>query len=204
MGISLGIKILLGFSPDTDDEIVRKWWGKRTKSICKPCWELKYCPYGPLVEDFPLLPPTKTEAIEHNIFLKEQLAKGAYDEERRKIFIEEVNKFNPDDYPERHSQEELDMSCEIFGHLYPVFFANEPVTETSEWRRIGRHIPTKMKMRIVRRDNYTCQVCGKHLKDDEIEFDHMIPVSKGGSSEEQNIRLVCYNCNRRKGNRVDL
>jgi len=24
---------------------------------CKPCWELKYCPYGPLVEFFPLFGP---------------------------------------------------------------------------------------------------------------------------------------------------
>jgi hypothetical protein len=31
-----------------------KEWKERTKHICKPCWELKYCPYGPLVEDFPL------------------------------------------------------------------------------------------------------------------------------------------------------
>jgi hypothetical protein len=23
--------------------------------VCKPCWELKYCPYGPLVEYFPLV-----------------------------------------------------------------------------------------------------------------------------------------------------
>jgi hypothetical protein len=22
--------------------------------VCKPCWELRYCPYGPLVEYFPL------------------------------------------------------------------------------------------------------------------------------------------------------
>ena len=29
-------------------------WDKRIKSVCKPCWELKYCPYGPLVENFPL------------------------------------------------------------------------------------------------------------------------------------------------------
>ncbi len=204
MGISPGIKILLGFGPDTDDETVHKWWEKRTKSICKPCWELKYCPYGPLVEDFPLLPPTKAEAIEHNIFLKEQLAKGAYDEERRKIFEEEVTKFNPDDYPEQVSEEEQFMSCGIFGHLCPVFFVNEPVTETSELRRIGRHIPTKLKMRIARRDNYTCQVCGKNLKDDELEFDHLIPVSLGGSSEEHNIRLVCFDCNRRKSNLIEL
>ncbi len=190
-------KVLLRFSPDTD-------WGKRIKSVCKPCWELKYCPYGPLVEEFPLPPSTREEAIKHNEFLKEQLANNAYDEERRKEFEELVKNFNPDDYPEQVSEEEQFMSCEIFGHLCPVFFVNERVTETSELRRIGRHIPTKLKMRIARRDNYTCQVCGKNLKDDELEFDHLIPVSLGGSSEEYNIRLVCYDCNRRKSNIVDL
>ena len=29
-------------------------WDKRVKAVCKPCWEIKYCPYGPLVEHFPL------------------------------------------------------------------------------------------------------------------------------------------------------
>jgi hypothetical protein len=29
-------------------------WDKRVKAICKPCWELKYCPYGPLVEESPI------------------------------------------------------------------------------------------------------------------------------------------------------
>ena len=36
--------------------LIEEWgkkinWEKRVKAICKPCWELKYCPYGPLVED---------------------------------------------------------------------------------------------------------------------------------------------------------
>jgi hypothetical protein len=36
------------------------WSGEITlnakpKAICKPCWELRYCPYGPLVERFPLV-----------------------------------------------------------------------------------------------------------------------------------------------------
>ena len=26
-------------------------------NVCKPCWELKYCPYGPLVEFFPFILP---------------------------------------------------------------------------------------------------------------------------------------------------
>lgn len=48
------LKKYLGFKEDTPDKIVEKEWKRRTKHICKPCWELKYCPYGPLVEQFPL------------------------------------------------------------------------------------------------------------------------------------------------------
>ena len=29
-------------------------WENRVKAVCKPCWEIKYCPYVPLVEEFPL------------------------------------------------------------------------------------------------------------------------------------------------------
>ena len=204
MTISSYIKMLLGFKPDTDDNVVKKEWQKRIKHVCKPCWEIKYCPYGPLVEQFPLPQIKRDWAIEHNEFLKEQLAKGAYDEERRKIFEEDVRNFRPEDYPMQVPQEELDMGCAIFGHMCPVFFINEPLTESKEMRRIGRNIPVKMKMRVARRDNYTCQVCGRHLIDDEIEFDHIIPISKGGSSEEHNICVTCYECNRRKSNKVKV
>jgi hypothetical protein len=206
MGISPGIKGVLGFSPDTDDEIVHKWWERRTKNVCKPCWELKYCPYGNLVEQFPLSPSpvTREEAIELNELTKAELAKDDLDEETRKTFEGLVNSFNPNDYPEQISKEEREARCSVFGHLCPVFFVNEPFTETAKRRRIGRYIPRSMMIRIVRRDNYTCQECGKHLKDNELEFDHIIPISKGGSSEEHNIRLVCYDCNRRKSNNVGL
>lgn len=193
------IKHLLGFSGKTSGKIVRKDWNKRTKNVCKPCWELKYCPYGPLVEQFPLLPPTRGEAIQHNEFLKEQLAKGAYDQKRRKVFKKEIAEFNPKEYPKRNDPSDVEKSCSVFGHLCPVFFVNEPFTETREKRRVGRRISRSVILRVVRRDNNQCQICGRVLRDDEIEFDHIIPVSKGGSSEEHNVRVTCLDCNRNKG-----
>ena len=192
------IKLLLGFGPKASDKTVRAAWQRRTKNVCKPCWELKYCPYGPLVEEFPLLPPTRAEATEHNEFLKKQLAAGAYDRLRRKEFSRQVREFNPLRYPVAHARSDVEKSCSVFGHMCPVFFVNEPLTETQELRRIGRHTPRSVMLRVVRRDNNQCQTCGKVLKDNEIEFDHVIPVSKGGSSEEHNVRVACLECNRTK------
>jgi hypothetical protein len=193
------IKYLLGFGPHVSDRRVRAEWQRRTKNVCKPCWEVKYCPYGPLVEDFPLLPPTRAEAIEHNHFLTKQLAAGAYDRKRHRELGRQVREFNPRRYPVAHKRSDVEKSCTVFGHMCPVFFVNEPLTETQELRRVGPHIPRSVMLRVVRRDNNQCQMCGKLLRDNEIEFDHIIPRSRGGSSEEHNLRVACMECNRTKG-----
>jgi hypothetical protein len=110
-----------------------------------------------------------------------------------------VENHDSDALPEKIPDIFEDAVCNVFGHVCPVFFVAEALTESREERKLGRqNISFAMKMRIVRRDNYTCQGCSKHLRDDEVEFDHIIPVSKGGSSEEHNIRLTCFDCNRDK------
>ena len=196
------IKKLLGFKPkDSDKEVLAKW-KKASSRVCKPCWELKYCPYGPLVEQFPPLSPTRDEAIEHNEFLKKQLAKGAYKGWRKELFEEEVAHFTSRNYPKTIPKEMLERACSIFGHICPVFFVNEPFTETEEERRITRYIPRDVMLRVARRDNYCCQKCGRPLGDKEIEFHHKIPFSKGGSTEESNLQLACFDCNRSWGTKV--
>jgi hypothetical protein len=192
------IKVMLGFSPKVSDKRARAEWNRRTKSVCKPCWELKYCPYGPLVEQFPLPPIARAEMVEHMDNLKRLLKEGVSDPKRRKLIRQMVTGFNPRDYPVVPDRSNDDKSCSVFGHYCPVFFVNEPFTETREPRRIGRRIPRSVMLRVVRRDNNQCQTCGRVLKDDEIEFDHIIPVSRGGSSEEHNVRVACFDCNRSK------
>ena len=200
--IEEAIEYAQSHKPTPEEIKFKNDWEKRTKHVCKPCWELKYCPYGPLVEDFPLLGPTRQEAIEHNEFLKEQLKKGAYKGWRKKEFEDGVKNFDPEKYPKKHNQTDIEKSCSVFGHMCPVFFVNEPLTETLEMRRISRHIPRVTMLKVVRRDNSTCQICGKHLLDNEIEFDHKIPFSKGGSTEENNIQVSCFDCNRSKKSKV--
>ena len=120
------------------------------------------------------------------------------------MFEEQVNEFNSQESPDSIPQTFIEAKCNVFGHICPVFFAAESMTETDEARRIGRRSPNfETMMRIVRRDNYRCQHCNKQLEDREVEFDHKIPISKGGSSEEHNIRLTCFRCNRDKGDGYD-
>jgi HNH endonuclease len=139
------------------------------------------------------------------------LATGFYDATRpmddiRRALIEDKLKerLDPEELPDHVPTIFLEASCNRLGCICPVFFAAEELNETQKRRRRGRYIPFKTKMRVVRRDNHTCQHCGIHLRDDEIEFDHIIPISKGGSSDEHNIRLTCYDCNRDKSDKFAL
>jgi hypothetical protein len=90
------------------------------------------------------------------------------------------------------------MSCRIYGHDCPVFYVSEPFTETRQLRNISRTIPRQTQFRVLKRDNQICSACNKPVRVEEIEFDHVIPWSKGGSSEDSNIRLLCRTCNRRR------
>ena len=49
---------------------------------------------------------------------------------------------------------------------------------------------------VFARDGWTCQYCGARSN---LTVDHVIPRSKGGSSEWDNIVASCAPCNRRKG-----
>jgi 5-methylcytosine-specific restriction endonuclease McrA len=77
------------------------------------------------------------------------------------------------------------------------------VTETKELRRTSRRIPYDIMFKVARRDDYRCQQCGKNVPDAEMEFDHVIPHSKGGPTTVTNIRLLCRTCNRKKSNAVE-
>lgn len=173
-------------------------WKKRTSHVCKPCWELHYCPYGELVEDFPV--PIERRMVEEHIgFLKEQLAKGAYEGKKREGFEQYLRNVNLKDYPVKLPQYVKNAACGIFGHICPVFLVNEPLSENTELRRVTRNISRDAMIRVVRRDNSTCQLCGRSLRETEIRFHHKIPFSKGGATDEGNLLVSCEDCNRESG-----
>ena len=53
--------------------------------------------------------------------------------------------------------------------------------------------------KVWNRDGGKCVKCGSNEK---LEFDHMIPVSKGGANTYRNIQLLCEPCNRKKSAKI--
>ena len=49
---------------------------------------------------------------------------------------------------------------------------------------------------------YKCQICGKELKKEEITIDHIIPLSKGGGNNIENLQPLCKSCNSKKSNKI--
>ena len=61
-----------------------------------------------------------------------------------------------------------------------------------------RYIPRQVKLEVFHRDKGSWVKCGSHQ---QVAFDHMIPVSLGGSSTANHVQLPCQSCNRTKGKR---
>ena len=58
------------------------------------------------------------------------------------------------------------------------------------------------RQNIYARDKYRCQYCGTKFPSEELNYDHIIPKSRGGKTEWTNIVTCCIQCNRKKGGRT--
>lgn len=64
---------------------------------------------------------------------------------------------------------------------------------------------SKLRQTIKERDGYTCKMCGISVEQEPnllLEIDHIIPVSKGGLTTEDNLQTLCWKCNRSKGAKI--
>jgi 5-methylcytosine-specific restriction endonuclease McrA len=55
---------------------------------------------------------------------------------------------------------------------------------------------------IFYRDKNRCQYCGKVFQQRELNLDHIIPISRGGTSCWENVVCACISCNTKKGDRL--
>ncbi len=71
--------------------------------------------------------------------------------------------------------------------------------EVMEAGKASRHIPREVRLEVWQRDGGVCTEC---QASEYLEFDHIIPHSKGGASTVANIQLLCRRCNLAKSDRL--
>lgn len=66
-------------------------------------------------------------------------------------------------------------------------------------KKRSRHISQEVKDKVWNRDGGKCVDCSSNIN---LEFDHIIPWSKGGANTYRNIQLLCEKCNRAKSDTI--
>ena len=78
------------------------------------------------------------------------------------------------------------------------------LVSTNPGPRFARGVSAAQRAKILLRNGYTCQVCGAGAGDPNpldptktlrLHVDHVVPVSKGGTDDDSNLRVLCSACN---------
>jgi 5-methylcytosine-specific restriction endonuclease McrA len=65
--------------------------------------------------------------------------------------------------------------------------------------RVPRRNVRFSRRNIFVRDRNTCQYCGHTFSTSDLNLDHVVPRSQGGTTSWENIVCSCVPCNKRKG-----
>lgn len=91
---------------------------------------------------------------------------------------------------------------------------DEIVNMYNHWKKCRKYSETikqerkimndDIRYNVLKRDNFTCCLCGATSKDGaKLHVDHIIPVSKGGKTNMSNLQTLCERCNMGKSNKND-
>jgi hypothetical protein len=70
-----------------------------------------------------------------------------------------------------------------------------------------RYIPLKVRLQVMKRDSFRCVMCGRSPATQagvQLHIDHVIPFSRGGASNSDNLQTLCQDCNLGKGSDESL
>lgn len=95
------------------------------------------------------------------------------------------------------------LTC-VCALLYARYRRNNMDPDEGPENALGRDtrtIPQWIKVQVAARDKGKCVICGSRK---DIQYDHIIPWSRGGSSKDpSNIQLLCGIHNRAKSDKLD-
>ena len=67
---------------------------------------------------------------------------------------------------------------------------------------LGRTVPALTNFALFGRDRNLCLYCGRVFADASLTRDHVVPKSRGGKDDWDNVVAACKRCNHHKGNRL--
>lgn len=120
-------------------------------------------------------------------------------------FVEYINENNDSDM-DIDNQEVEDRTHGIHDSILST---RNDIPETQlkleNIHRTSRNINTRLRFKVMKRDNFKCCACGASPAKDptiELHVDHIIPWSKGGETEIDNLQTLCSKCNLGKSNLI--
>lgn len=82
----------------------------------------------------------------------------------------------------------------ILDHVINLKRHHETVAYQRQQER--NKLSSRMRFMVFKRDDYTCQICGKSKHDGiKLHVDHIIPIAKGGETKLYNLQTLCETCN---------
>lgn len=106
-----------------------------------------------------------------------------------------------------NSSMKLDIKLDVDNLEKFVRYLNEQVKFKNSIQGQRALMTTLLREKIKMRDNYTCRICGATIDNEKnllLEIDHIVPLSKGGMTTEDNLQTLCWKCNRKKGSKIEL
>ena len=106
----------------------------------------------------------------------------------------------------RTSKEDLFYEDEILeiieklSHKNGDYYLDDDIWQSICMVERGK-VSNRMRFKIYERDGYRCRKCGRRT--DDLEIDHIFPISKGGKSNYDNLQTLCHRCNSLKSNVIE-
>lgn len=105
------------------------------------------------------------------------------------------NSYDPDELEKRVKELYADDEVDGKASIYKYLLSGEE--KYLHFRQFDRH----MKKKKWLEQGKTCCRCHKEVAFEDCEGDHIVPWCEGGKTTEENLQILCRDCNRRKGSK---